>query len=360
VGPMAAKRAGPAGVEAALSTVLLLCFLLPGCGDGREVSEWEFETMGTVGALRIYHADPALAEGGMRSVTAVFDSVRSVMSTWDPDSEISGLNRAPAGRPVLLSPWLDDCLSRAEEIRAASGGAFDPTAEPLMRLWGFYRREGRLPSEAEMDSARALMGDYTHDRGAGMIVKGNPNTSFDLGGIAKGYALDRAGEVLIKLGIKDALIDLGGNLLCMGAPPGRERWRVGIRDPREKERLFAWVETAGGAVATSGSYERYVVIDGRRYGHIMNPATGRPAEGLLSVTVLASGATTADGLSTALFVMGLERGRGLLRDSFPDVESVFVAAPDGSEPPRITASRGLEGRFTLPPEIEDEYVVEFR
>jgi thiamine biosynthesis lipoprotein len=347
-------------VKAALSTVLFLCFLLVACGDGREVSEWELETMGTVGALRIYHADQASAERGMRSVTAVFDSVQAVMSTWDPDSEISGLNGAPAGRSVLLSPWLDDCLSHAEEMRAASGGAFDPTAEPLMRLWGFYRLEGRLPSEAEIDSARALMGDYDHDRGAGVIVKGNAGTSFDLGGIAKGFALDRAGETLAALGIEDALIDLGGNLLCLGAPPGRERWRVGVRDPRKRDRLFARVETAGGAVATSGSYERYVMIDGRRYGHIMNPATGRPAEGLLSVTVLASDATTADGLSTALFVMGLESGRRLLRDSFPDVESVFVAAPEGSGPPRVTASRSLEGRFTLLPEIEDEYVVEFR
>ena len=360
MGPEAEKRPGPVGVKGLLSAALILCLPLLGCGGGREASEWDFETMGTVGTVRIYHADATLAERGMRSVTAVFDSVQAMMSTWDPDSEISGLNRAPAGRSLSLPPWLDDCLFRAEEMREASGGAFDPTAESLMRLWGFYRGEGRLPSDAEIDSARALMGDYRHDRSAGVIVKGNSDTSFDLGGIAKGYALDRAGEALAALGIEDALIDLGGNLLCMGAPPGRDGWRVGIRDPRDRDRLFAWVETAGGAAATSGSYERYVMIDGRRYGHIMNPVTGRPAEGLLSVTVLASDATTADGLSTALFVLGLERGRELLRDSFPDVETVFVSEPEASEPPLITASGGLEGRFALLPDTEDEYMVEFR
>jgi thiamine biosynthesis lipoprotein len=341
------------------ATLSLLCLALLGCDRGDQVSHWDFETMGTVGRVQIYHADRAVAAQGKRLIEGVFDSVEAVMSTWDLDSEISQLNRAASGRVLPLSPWLNECLSHAEDMRVASGGAFDPTAEPLMRLWGFYRRKGTLPSEAQIDSARALMGGYRHDRGAGSIVKGNRGTSFDLGGIAKGYALDRASEALRLLGIEDALIDLGGNLMCLGAPPGREAWRVGIRNPQNKEKLFAVLRTANCAVATSGSYERYVVIAGRRYGHIMDPSTGRPAEGLLGVTVLVPGATLADGLSTSLFVLGLDRGRKLLKESFPDAEFVFVTAPEGPRRPRVVASVSLKGRFTLLPKTEDEYEVEF-
>jgi thiamine biosynthesis lipoprotein len=341
------------------AVAFLVCTLFQGCRGGREGARWSFEAMGTAARVEIYHAEPGLAAEGLETVRSVFDSVEATMSTWNPDSEISRINRAPAGSTLALSPWLNACLSRAEDIREASGGAFDPTSEPLMRLWGFYRREGKLPSPAQIDSAEATMGAYVHDVSARTVVKKLDGTSFDLGGIAKGYALDRAAQALGGLGIRDALIDLGGNLVCMGSPPGRETWRVGIRDPQEKDKLFATVETGAGAVSTSGSYERYVVIGGRRYGHIMNPATGRPAEGLLSVTVLAPDATLADGLSTALFVLGFDKARDVLSRRFSDVKVVFVLSPQGAGPPAVVASSSLRGGIALRPDRKTAYTLRF-
>ena len=346
-------------VRTLLAIASLAFMVLQACDPRRDIHRWDFEAMGTAARVEIFHTESESAADGFRIVRAVFDSVEAVMSTWDPNSEISHVNRAPAGSVLALSPWLDDCLSRAEEVRGASGGAFDPTAEPLMRLWGFYRGEGRLPAQAQIDSARALVGRYRHIGETRSLVKELEGTSFDLGGIAKGYAIDRAAEALRALGIENALIDLGGNLFCMGAPPGRETWRVGVRDPQDKDRLFAVLQTTDRAVATSGSYERYVIIDGRRYGHIMNPSTGRPAEGLLSVTVLAANATLADGLSTALFVAGFEEARNLISRSYPDVGVVFVLSPQGGGSPKAMATSNLEGRIALSTKRGRGYALEF-
>ncbi len=335
----------------------LISLAILGCGSSPISFQQEFETMGTVARVEIFHSDPAAARAGFAAVEAVFDSVALLMSTWNPASEISRLNHAPADSAFVLSDWVNRCLSDAEAVHEASEGAFDPTAEPLMRLWGFYRREGRLPSEAEIDSVRALLGGYEHDSAARSVVKKIPGTAFDFGGIAKGFAVDRAAEALRDLGIGDCLVDLGGNLFCLGSPPGKDRWRVGIRNPLDRDRLFASVETSERAVATSGSYERFVTIGGHRYGHIMNPATGRPAEGLLSATVLAPDATLADGLSTALFVMGPERAKELLARSYPGAEAILVL-PSEEGKSRVLISESLAGRVRILPEAENEYAIE--
>lgn len=340
------------------AVLAFLLALLSGCGEreGKLVEEWE--TMGTWVRVEIHHSDTATANAGIAAVRAAFDSVNVVMNTWSPESEISRLNAAPAGSTFTLSPWLDECLSAAEDVRDASGGAFDPTAGPLMHLWGFYRREGNLPSRADVDSARALMGGYRHDRESGIVVKERDGTHFDLGGIAKGFAVDRAAEGLKKLGIQNALIDLGGNLYCLGAPPGREHWRVGIRNPLDRDILFAAIETDERAFATSGSYERFVEIDGKRYGHIMNPATGHPAEGFLSVTVLSPGATLGDALSTALFVLGPGEASEKLVKSYTGVEAVFILPPEEKNgKPCVLVPRAIRKSFSLLPGNENSFVV---
>ncbi|MBN1824713.1 MAG: FAD:protein FMN transferase [Candidatus Eisenbacteria bacterium] len=349
---MNVRFAGNAAMHA-----LFAALLAAGCG-GREAVREEWETMGTWARVEIHGVDAERGREGVAAVRAVFDSVTALMNAWDPSSEIGRLNDAPAGVPFPLSPWLDECLARAEDVGAASGGAFDPTADPLMRLWGFYRREGRLPSQAEIDSARALLGGYRHDRAGRAVIKEREGVRFDLGGIAKGFAVDRASERLRALGVPGALIDLGGNLYCLGAPPGKDRWRVGIRNPLDPGALFAAVETAEGAVATSGSYERFVTIDGRRYGHIMNPATGRPAEGSLSATVLTPDATLGDALSTALFVLGPARAKEVLAESYPGVDAILVLPADSDgEPHRVFLTGRLKGRVTLLPGMETLFVL---
>ena len=151
-------------------------------------------------------------------------------------------------------------------------------------------------------------------------------------------------------------MDLGGNLFCLGAPPGKSRWRVGIRNPLDRNVLFAAVEATERAVATSGSYERFVTIDGRRYGHIMNPADGRPAEGSLSVTVLTPDAALGDALSTALFVLGPERALALLDNRYPEADAIVVlpAEAKGGRN-RVLLTGGLRGRVALLPGMEKTF-----
>jgi len=344
----------------ARSLVLSALVLVSGCASDPEPASFEFETMGTLARCDLALPDGMTAPEAQTMVTAVYDSVTAVFSTWHPDTELSRLNRAPADSAVNLSPWLFQCLDQAERIRILSEGAFDPTAEPLMRLWGFYQREGQLPSDTEIDSARALMGDWAFT-GDSEATKRKADTRFDLGGIAKGYAVDLAAASLRNAGVTDGLVDLGGNLFCLGGAPEREDWRVGIRDPLDRTTYFASVTVSGQAVATSGSYERFVTIDGERYGHIMNPATGRPAKGVLGVTVFAETAALADALSTALFVQGHGVGRIFLK-LLPDPVDVLMVIPGREgEKARVLYTPGLLGRITLLEDYADTYdLVEWR
>lgn len=314
--------------------------------------------MGTVARLEIRGERTDAEADALPRVRESFARVNALMSTWDASSEISRLNRAPADSAVTLSPDLGGCLARALELRAASGGAFEPGAEPLMRLWGFYRREGRLPGESELAELLPRLGDYRYETDTRRFTKLTGEAAIDLGGIAKGFALDLAAAGLRDLGLSSALVDLGGNLYCIGRAAPDRAWRVGIRDPLDRDRLFASLELEDEAVATSGSYERFVVIDGRRYGHIMNPATGRPAEGLLSATTVCADATLGDGLSTALFVLGPKAAETLL-GRYPQVRAVLVFPAMGKEKARVRATRALEGRIEILPEYLDRYALEF-
>jgi FAD:protein FMN transferase len=337
-------------------TGVCVCLAFAGCDRDTPPTEFSFEIMGTVASGKIHHDGDG---SPVRMVEAVFDSINFQLSSWRDDSEVGRLNAAPAGTAVALSKWLNDCLIVSEALHKTSGGAFDPTAEPLMRLWGFYRRQGHLPSLAELDSVRTLMGGYTHDPDSRTLTKQRANVRFDLGGVAKGYAVDLAIADLSNAGIRSAMIDLGGNLFCLGAPPERDMWRVGVRDPLDKSLIFATMALTNQAVATSGAYERFVIIDGKRYGHIMNPATGRPAEGLLSVTVITSSATLADGLTTTLYVLGPDKAVDLLRTHYPNVDAILVLPGEGDEKARVLATPGLEGNLEIQENYTSRYLLSF-
>ena len=332
---------------------------LGGCQQGApEPRRWEFETMGTRAALEIHGKTVKDEPGAQAQVREIFDMVDACMSTWDPASEISRLNRAPADSALTLSPLLGHCLGMAIDLRERSGGAFEPGAEILMRLWGFYRRQGHLPTKSELDRLLPQIGAYHYEPIARRFIKHREEASIDLGGIAKGYALDLAVRALRDHGVASALLDLGGNLYCLGeAGPGRP-WRVGIRDPEDRNRLFASLALSDAAVATSGSYERFVSIDGRRFGHIMNPATGRPAEGLLSASVIHAEAALGDGLATALFVLGPEKAEALLAD-YPEVKAILVLPGESGEKARVRATQALEGDLEILPEYLDRYALVF-
>src|SRR5690606_28032420 len=231
--------------------------------------------------------------------------------TYRPDSQISRVNADAAERPVEVGAEMLGVVARALELSAASGGAFDITYESVGYLYDF--RAHRRPDEADI-AARLGAIDYrlvSLDPAASAIRFGAPGVRINLGGIAKGYAVERAAALLRARGIRHAVLSAGGDTRVLGDRRGQP-WIVGIRHPRLDDEVVTRLPVVDEAVSTSGDYERFFEEDGRRYHHILNPQTGRPTEGVVSVTVIGPDATTTDGLSTTLFVLGPEAGLELI------------------------------------------------
>jgi thiamine biosynthesis lipoprotein len=224
-----------------------------------------------------------------------------------------------------VHPEVATVVALAMHVAAGTGGAYDITVEPLVRLWGFLGGKPHVPEPAEIDRVRGLIGiEQLHlDAAAGAIAFARAGVRIDLGGIAKGYAVDRALERLRGAGVEAGLVDLSGNMAALGAPPHRPSWTVGVRDPRDRIPFFGRVRLDGRAVATSGNYEQFVDAGGQRYGHILDPRTGWPAQGLISATVLAPTAAEADAWDTALIVLGPAAARALAT-AHPELDVVLV------------------------------------
>ena len=240
-----------------------------------------------------------------------------------PDGPVGRLNR---GQAIVLPPALAATLAVALQAARASGGAFDPTILPLTRLWSFDTG-GRLPSRAEIEQARRLVDWRRISVDAGGRCSLPPGFALDLGGIAQGAVVDLLGARLEEQGRHDWLVEASGDILISGLKRGREPWSVAIRHPRKSEAYVGIVklgQRAGKlAIVTSGDYERYFEKDGVRYHHILDPATGYPSRGLVSVTVMAPTCTQADALSTTVFVLGRERGLALLA-AWPGAEGLLI------------------------------------
>ena len=254
------------------------------------------------------------------ALLAARDEVRrldSLLSDYRDDSEVSRLaRRAGTGRWTTLSRETATLLRASLRWAEATGGAFDPTVGPMVRAWGFRGPSPRVPSPVRRDSALGLVGWWRVETRAGGREARLPRRgmALDFGAIGKGFALDRAVAAMRERGAEAGMLDLGGNVLVFGHGPGpRGGWPIGIRNPRCPERVLGMVVLDSGSVATSGDYERFFEEGGVRYGHILDPRTGRPSRGVLQVTVAAPDGLAADALSTALFVMGPGAGRRLLR-----------------------------------------------
>ena len=282
--------------------------------------------MGTLFVATIWTTDSAGAAAVLR---AAHDSVRlvdSLMSSYRPESELSRVN-AGAGNaaPVPVSPQTMTVLQKARLYWRLSSGAFDPTVGPIVDAWGFDRVHGRRPTARALDSLRVLVGfgAVELDTLARTVRLPRPGMRLDLGGIAKGYALDLARRALVSPAIRGGSVNLGGNVLVFGRPPAGTRWRVAIVNPLHRESTIGELAIDSGAVATSGDYEHYVVIDGTRYGHLIDPRTAMPARGILSATAVGPLGEWSDGLSAAIFLLGPARGRALV-DSIPGLAAVWV------------------------------------
>ena len=295
--------------------MLLLCLFLGGCaGDGPV--ETELFAMDTYMRIRVW------GDGGL--VSDVCDEIyrlETLFSVTDEKGELFALNR---DGKAALSAETAELLAKASALSERTGGAFDPTVYPLVSAWGFTADEQRVPSQDELSALLPSVG-VEHLRLSGTDAVLTDGAQLDLGGIAKGYTAQKCLSYLESDGVQTAMVSLGGNVQTLGTKPDGSAWVIGIADPNEPSEAVATLTFTGSmALVTSGGYQRYFEIDGVRYHHILDPETGLPADsGLSSVTVITSDGTTADALSTALFVMGLEEGTEFWRGS-DDFEAVFI------------------------------------
>lgn len=323
-------------IKRCLALVCLAALFLSGCSTpAQEETEETPETrsliaMDTTMTLEAY--GPAASDALDRAEEELLrlDALWSVTNT---ESEISHLNR---DKHLEVSADTAAVLARAKEISAATDGLFSVTTGPLVTAWGFTTENHRVPDAAERAALCALIDD------AAIGIQENTvtlpeNASVNLGGIAKGYASARIAEIFTEAGVESGLVSLGGNVQAIGKKPDGSLWLVGILDPIDTNALVATLEVADCAVITSGGYQRYFEMDGVRYHHILDPRTGSPSEsGLASVTIVSKDGTLADGLSTALFVMGEEDALSFWRAHREDFDALLV-----TEDGRVIVTEGI-------------------
>jgi thiamine biosynthesis lipoprotein len=298
--------------------------------------------MGTTVQIYLYAPTRDRAAALLEAAYEEIERVEAALSTYRPTSEISRLNTTAAREQVITDPEVLDLIYQALGYSRLTGGAFDVTVGPLVKAWGFFRNVGHYPSPAELSEARARVG-WEHvalDAGDRSIRFQIPGLELDLGGIGKGFALDCAARTLRRHGVKRALLGAGqSSYVAIGAPPGARGWLITVPSPDDPARPMSTVPLRDQSLSTSGSNQQYFELDGRRYGHIIDPRTGQPVTGMIQVTVTAPTATDSDALSTALFVLGPERAAALI-EGIPGAAALLVADRDGED--RIVAIRWPE------------------
>jgi len=301
--------------------------------------------MGTELRLTAWTADEPGALAAFEAVFREFDRLEALLSNWRNDSDVQRLNAAAGRHPVPVGTDLRNVLQTARQVSEWTGGKFDVTFGVMSGLWKFdyQNQDGSIPEHREVVRRKSLIDyrDLVVDERAGTAFLRRQGMVVNLGGIGKGYAVDRARDILRNRGFRDFMIQFGGDMYVAGRS-GDHPWRLGIQDPRgPANRIFAEMDLSDSTFSTSGDYARFFIKDGRRYHHILDPATGEPAEGCRSVTIVTRSATVADGLSTGVFILGPEAGMALI-ERLPDVEGVIVSAKN-----TVLVSSGLRGRLTL-------------
>jgi thiamine biosynthesis lipoprotein len=300
--------------------------------------------MGADLSLTAWTLDEAVAISAFDEVFADFERLENLMSVWREGSDVLRLNAAAGDHPVPVSRETRDVLRIAREVSDWTDGGFDVTFGALTDLWKFDHDQDNVVPDARLVRERLPLVDYRLldiDEGAGTAFLRRKGMRVHLGGIGKGFAVDRAAAILRRRGLLDFMIQAGGDMY-VGGVRGDRPWRLGIRDPRGPAgHSFATVELSNGTFSTSGDYERAFMKDGRRYHHILDLSVGQPARGCRSVTLVTPRAVIADALAKGVFVLGARDGMALV-ERLPEVEAVIVS--DRNE---VLVSTGLKNRVTL-------------
>ncbi len=341
------------------AAAILCLMLLAACQRAPAIYQQESYVFGTRVEVLIYGEPEAKAQAGAAAVLGEFDRLHRAYHAWQP-SDLTALNEAiAAGRQdVPVSPELAHLLKDAQRIAEQGEELFDPAIGKLIALWGFHNDEFKpiVPPPADVAAlvrANARMSDLRID--GDRVSSRNRAVELDLGGYAKGYALDRASAILHQQGIANALINIGGNVMALGRK-GDRAWRVGIQHPRQAGALASLELHDGEAIGTSGDYQRYFDLDGKRYCHLIDPRTGYPASDTEAVTIVIpkgpDAGTLSDADSKPIFIGGAKDWRRLARKL--GVEQVLRVGADG----RISVTAALKSRLEMEPGVKIDEVVD--
>jgi len=334
--------------------VISLFIIIPafsGCRlQNKQLKEFADEKflMDTFVQVTVYCEDEQRGREALDKAFAEFERINNLTDRFPKDgktiaasSDVIRINENAGIKPVQVSADTLAIIQRSLYYAQLSGGSFDITIGPIMDLWGFGKNEQRVPSDEQIKKTLSLV-DYRKvivDSENGTIYLQNPGMSLDLGGVAKGYATEKAAQILRESGIKHALINAGGNVYALGAKPDGTPWRVGVRDPRNVNGIIAVLSVIDTSVVTSGDYERYFEEGGVRYSHIIDPSTGKQARGLMQTTVIAESSTDADIINKPLFVLGRQRGTDFAK-KLEGVGAIFVG-----EDKQVTFTGNLADRL---------------
>ncbi len=316
-----------------LAAALIAGLLLPQEGHAR----FDGKVMGSSLEIEVFGPDQAVCDRAVADAREELERLDRMMTDWKPDSPLMDINKAAGKHPVAVPPELYFIIERSIRVSELTEGAFDITFAGAGKLWNWRAREPVVPDEATVKASLENVGwkGIVLDPEKRSVFLSKPGMRIGLGAVGPGYAGDLAMGKIRARGIRDACVNLSGDVLVIGKKAGAP-WNVGITHPRKKSESIAVLPVSNAAVSTSGDYERYFEKDGRRYCHIIDPRTGYPAAGCQSVTIVAPNLAFADALATGVFVLGPEKGMALV-EQLEGVQALIIGA-DGV----LTVSRGLK------------------
>ena len=309
----------------ALVVIVSIFFLYDYNRSAERLYQYHHVTMDTQVELLLLENSNHKAEQVSNAVFAEMERLENIFSRSLQESEISLINRSAGVEPASVGHEMLYVATQANYYAQLSEGAFDPTIAPLIDLWGFLGQAYRVPSAAEISAVLPLV-NYSLvqiDSRRQSIYLPAKKMALELGGIAKGYIIDRALAMLIAAGVEHAFINAGGDIGLLGSKPGGSPWQIGVRHPGEENKIIAVLPVSGGAVVTSGDYQRAFVEEGIKYHHLLNSRSGMPSRDLISVTIYAETALEADALSTTVFLLGPVEGLALI-EKMPGVEGILI------------------------------------
>lgn len=317
--------------------LLLLPFTLFAQNQMREFERQE-KLMGKAFQIVVVHSDSTFAQKALQIAVDEIKETEALISSWSENSETSIINKNAGLKPTTANSELFDLIQRCKVYHQTSNGAFDISIQPLITLWNAYLQKGQIPNSQEIEKTKQLVNSELID------CKQNEKTVFlkekgmkiSFGAVGKGYAAERAKKVLLEMGIENGLINAGGDIAAWGKQANEKPWGIAIQHPRDKQKGMAWLEIKNQTIVTSGDYEAFKMIDGKRYSHIIDPRNGKTANELISVTVISYNAELADAMATAIFVLGPKDGLALA-EKIKGLEALLFTSEN-----KILSSSGLD------------------